>query len=262
MNRLQVPLLATALSVLPGAGAIAADEAAPAFTPAELLSLSASVLMIEAMNDSSYSIGSGVAVAGDKVITNCHVTRDASVIHVLRGGTRWRVEAQAAAPALDLCMLRVPQLQAEPVVRGSADRLSVGEPLAALGYPRGVMRARLGTVFALYPHAGSVVIRTTTGFTSGASGGGLFDRDRRLVGILTFTLRDSESHYFAAPVEWIAPLMIDGPQYMPVRPLPANARAYWEAPENTRPSFLRCLALEQRQHPAPPASPCSLEKPE
>jgi serine protease Do len=51
----------------------------------ELINLAASVLRIEAPRASGYSIGSGVAVGDNQVITNCHVTRDAKSIYVLRG---------------------------------------------------------------------------------------------------------------------------------------------------------------------------------
>jgi S1-C subfamily serine protease len=48
------------------------------------------------------------------------------------------------------------------------------------------------------------VIQTSTAFTSGASGGGLFDEDGRLVGILTYRLRGASGYYFSS-AEGIAP---------------------------------------------------------
>ena len=66
-------LLASALLLCPAADA--------ALERAELIGLAASVLRIEAPRASGgYSIGSGVAVSKDQVITNCHVTRGANSV--------------------------------------------------------------------------------------------------------------------------------------------------------------------------------------
>lgn len=264
MRRSRVPLLLGALWALVGTQAVVADSATESFDRATLVGLSASVLQVEARYPGGYALGSGVAVGADRIVTNCHVTREASVIHVVRGGVRWRADAQAAAPALDLCVLRVPQLQAQAVTMGAADTLRIGQPMAALGYTGGMLQASAGHVIGLYPHAGSVVVRSTTSFTSGASGGALFDQRLQLVGILTFRLRGGEAHYFAAPVEWIAPLLVDGPQYQSVHPLPAAARAYWEEPAETRPDFFRCLAPDRSDRPEQPGAalpPCPQEMP-
>lgn len=214
---------------------------------ARLVGLSASVLKIEvARRQGGYSIGSGVAVAADKIVTNCHVTRDAVGIHVLRGGVRWRADAQASRPDLDLCVLQVPGLRAEVVEMGSADWLELGSPMAALGYIAGAgLQASEGVVFSLHRHEGARVIQATNGFTSGASGGGLFDAQLRLVGILTFRLRGSSVHYFAAPVDWVLPMLKNPREFQPVAPLPAQALAYWQAPASEQPRFLRAAALEQ-----------------
>ena len=51
--------------------------------------LGRSVLKIEAVNGSGrVQIGSGVIVAGDTVVTNCHVTREATSVSVVQAGTR------------------------------------------------------------------------------------------------------------------------------------------------------------------------------
>jgi serine protease Do len=60
-----------------------------------------------------------------------------------------------------------------------------------------------GAVERLHPYDGGLIIQGGAAFTSGASGGGLFDADRRLVGILLFRMRSAGAQYFSAPVEWI-----------------------------------------------------------
>ncbi len=216
---------------------------------ARVVALSGSVLRIEVQREQGgYAMGSGVVLAADRIATNCHVTRDAVAVHVLRGGARWRAESQVASTELDLCVLRVPKLQATPVTLAKQRPLKVGEPLAALGFVLGVDKPQpsFGEVIDSYRHAGGDVIQSSTSFTSGASGGGLFDTDGALVGILTFRLRGGEAHYFAAPTAWLAPLLASVADDRPVAPLRPLARAYWEQPAERQPRFLQALALEQR----------------
>mgnify|MGYP001358270922 CR=1 FL=1 len=93
----------------------------------EVIALSASVLKVEALRaQGGVSLGSGVVVAPEKVFTNCHVTRDAVKVDVLRGGVCWRAASQMSDVDHDLCLLRVPGLQGRVVTLGQADRLKPG----------------------------------------------------------------------------------------------------------------------------------------
>ncbi len=217
---------------------------------ARVIALSASVLRVEVQRaQGGYSMGSGVVLTADRIVTNCHVTRDALAIHVLRGGARWRAEAQVATPELDLCVLRVPSMKGTPVSMAAGDALNVGQGLAALGFVGGVekIQASFGQLVDTYRHAGGDVIQSSTTFTSGASGGGLFNADGALVGILTFRSRGGAAHYFAAPTAWLTPMMVDKSADRPVSPQRPVTLAYWERSAEHQPRFLQALALEQQQ---------------
>lgn len=226
---------------------------APAYAEldrASFIGLSASVLKIEVRRaQGGYSLGSGVVVSPTKVVTNCHVTRDAAEINVLRGGVRWRVESQAVDMERDLCVLHAPGIQASVVKLGRSGDVKVGQPVTALGYTGGLgIQNSAGDVIALHRHDQSHVIRVSNWFSSGASGGGLFDSDLRLVGILTYRLRGGESHYFAAPVDWLGALLHDDTRYEPVRPIPAASQPYWQKPVAQQPNFLRAALLERDEN--------------
>lgn len=172
--------------------------------------LAASVLRIEAPGQRGYSLGSGVVVAGNTVVTNCHVTRNAREVFVVRGGVRWRAAAQASHIERDLCLFDVPGLEAPPVTLLQGDALTLGQTVTALGYTGGMgIQSSTGEVVELHRHDGSRVIQSSNWFSSGASGGGLFDEQGRLVGILTFRLRGGEAHYFAAPAAWVEQMLAD-----------------------------------------------------
>lgn len=236
-----LPLLMAIASPLPSAHA-ALDQAA-------YVSLAASVLRVEAPRPrGGYAFGSAVAIAPDKVITNCHVTREAQQIHVLRAGLRWPVQWQASDLTRDLCLLQVPGLDARPVTLGRAATLAIGQQVTALGYTGGLgIQNSAGEVVQLHRHDGGQVIQSTNWFSSGASGGGLFDDEGRLVGILTFRLRGGESHYYAAPSEWVAQMLADTQRgtFHKVMPLDSQPLPYWQAGPAAQPRFLKAAVLVQ-----------------
>ncbi len=229
------------------AAALGAAPAPAALEQADYVAIAASVLRVEAPRQrGGYSLGSAVAVAPDKVVTNCHVTRDALAVNILRGGLRYPAAAQASDVTRDLCLLDVPGLDAQPARLGRAMSLRVGQPVTALGYTGGTgIQNSAGEVVQLHRHDGARVIQSSNFFNSGASGGGLFDDEGRLVGILTFRLRGGEAHYFSAPVEWALQMMQDSARgnFRKVLPLDSSQLPYWQAGASRQPRFLQAAAM-------------------
>jgi hypothetical protein len=118
--------------------------------------------------------------------------------------------------------------------------------VTALGYTGGIgMQNSAGEVVSLHRLDGASVVQCSNWFSSGASGGGLFDDDGRLVGVLTFRLRGANAYAFAAPVEWVQAL-IDGAgrgAFTPAAPLDEQSLPYWQKPGADQPHFLRAAAL-------------------
>lgn len=210
------------------------------------MALAGSVFKVEAIKvGGGYSLGTAVSVGPGKFVTNCHVTRDAEIVMLVRGGARWRAASERADLFLDLCLLQVPGLEGVPAVPLTRARdLHLAQEVAAAGYTGGGgLQMHAGTVSALHDLNGSKVIQTTTAFTSGASGGALFDAQGKLAGILTFRLRGADGYYFAAPVEWIAD-RIDNPDgYVAVAPL-NGPPPFWAQPVASLPFFMQAASLE------------------
>ncbi len=229
------------------AGLLGGVPAHAALERAAFVSLGASVMRVEAPRPhGGFSLGSGVAVGADKVVTNCHVTRDAREVHVVRHGVRWPAQSQASDLSRDLCLLDVPGLQAPVVPLGRSASLAIGQPVTALGYTGGIgIQSSSGEVVDLHRHDGARVIQSTNWFSSGASGGGLFDDDGRLVGILTFRLRGGEAHYFAAPAEWVSQMLAESRSgsFRKVMPLDSQPLPYWQARASAQPHFLKAAVL-------------------
>ncbi|WP_428422015.1 trypsin-like peptidase domain-containing protein [Methylibium sp.] len=228
-------------------GAVAPWAAQADVDRAALIRLAPSVLKIEAVNAAgSFQLGSGVIVGPGKVATNCHVTRHAERVQVVKGGVRWVADLQAADILHDLCLLHVPRLDGEAVPIARAAGLRQGQHLLAMGYTGGAgIQLSEGDVVALHRWSGSQIVQSSNWFSSGASGGGLFDADGALVGILTFRLRGGARHYFAAPADWLLGQLNDEMPYNAIAPLPG--KSFWEQPDAEQPYFLQAAALEQAE---------------
>jgi hypothetical protein len=191
-----------------------------------------------------YHVGSGVSLPNGTVVTNCHVTRRAKRVQMFLS-PRDSARLQAADVAHDLCALYFPELHRAPVELSASRQLRIGDRVYAVGFNAGNgLSYQPGEVAELFEHHGGMVIRTTAPFTHGASGGGLFDAEGRLVGILTFFRASlNETHYFAIPVEWLQPLEARTGQA--IAPLEGNP--FWADAIERQPSFLRAGALEADQ---------------
>lgn len=232
------PLLALLLALPLGA---AATETETDF--ARIQRLTATLHKVEAANpDGSVSIGTGVMVAPGFVITNCHVVQRARAIEVVKGALHRPVESVYSDVEHDLCVLSAPQAEGDPVARLRDDPPRVGERVHAMGFILGISpRFSSGEISALYEYDRGKVIQSTTPFSSGASGGGLFDDEGRVAGIVTFKYRGSTAYHFSLPAKWVKEAM-DRFRAQPVRPTPGTP--FWQRPRELQPHFLRAAAFE------------------
>lgn len=199
--------------------------------------------LVATLGGGRYFFGSGVALPDNKIITNCHVTAAATSVTIAQGDAPMRASAQHAEPALDLCVLQVESLRLKPAAVRDSSTLRLGEEVYAVGYNRGLgLTYHAGVVEQLYPMHGGAVIRTSASFTTGASGGGLFDAQGNLVGILTFfrTAKGKDTQYFAVPVEWIE----TAAALEPARITPMDATPFWAEPLDQQPYFLKAATYE------------------
>ena len=212
---------------------------------AQLLKLAPSLARVEANKiTGGYAFGTAVVIAPDRVVTNCHVTREAQSIYVVKGGLRWDARAQFADVDHDLCLLWVPGLDASAAPLATSAGLHVGQHVAAIGYGGATgIQVSIGDVIGLHSLDGGQVIRSSAAFSGGASGGGLFDEDGRLVGILSFRLPVKGAYFFSMPVEWFSARVLDLSRYQPVAPL-GDAKSFWERSQAEQPYFMRATSLE------------------
>lgn len=237
--RLAALALAAVVSIPVGAGAAPLGRA-------EILSLSHSIGRVEArLDDGRVGVGSAITVAKGVLVTNCHVTSRALSIKVIGGGMPWPATEQVADVTHDVCFLRVPDWPHAPVMLRGASPLRIGDAVSAMGFTAAAMTLRMGAITALHAHEKAQIIETDTPFNSGASGGGLFDEEGALIGMLTFRMRGAAGHYFALPMQWIRDRLPRENQWSEIAPL-AKDRPFWAGEIDQLPLFMRAASFEER----------------
>lgn len=192
-------------------------------------------------SNGTVTLGSAVLLGGERLLTNCHVTAAAQSVQIVHNGRSWRAEAEAHDSIHDLCMLRAAGIAGAAAVATAS--LTIGQKVFAAGFPGGNQFAvTTGRIVALHDYDGAKVIQVSSPFDHGASGGGLFDEDGRLIGILTFKARAGGEFHFALPIVWVKDLD---------RPEPARSAeetlAFWQQSYEKQPYFLRAVSLEAGQ---------------
>lgn len=148
------------------------------------------------------SQGSAVVIGPGRLVTNCHVLARTARIQVLKDNVSYIGRLEFPDPENDLCQLRVDNFTAPAVELASMDKLRVGMRVFAIGTPQG-METTLsdGLLSGLRRDADGqlMFIQTSAPISPGSSGGGLFDADGRLIGVTTFTRRESQNLNLAVP---------------------------------------------------------------
>jgi serine protease Do len=236
-----------AAAVLGGLSALVCSAAAASqpLSPATFVSLSGSVVRVEAVREGGgLHLGTGITIAPSVVVTNCHVTHDGTGIRIVGSGRVWHVTSQYADTVHDLCFLRVPAWQGRPVVLGSSDALRSGQHVAALSFTGGMdISLKFGRVVALHSLDGGHIIESDAAFTSGSSGGGLFDAGGALVGLLTFRSRGSTGSYYSVPAEWIRERLPSENQWTGLGPV-HGTQPFWQGVPEGLPYFMRVAPLD------------------
>ena len=142
--------------------------------------------------------GSGVIIRPNVVATNCHVVDDGGEIVVYKSDNRradtdtpFAATIRRANAEDDFCLLDVAGLWGVPATVRRYDTLKVGEAVYGLGAPKGLdLSLSDGLVSQLREVRGTRFIQTNAAISPGSSGGGLFDSEGNLVGIMTLKIAD------------------------------------------------------------------------
>ena len=156
-------------------------------------------------NGKPFAQGSGVVIAPETLLTNCHVLAKASSISVRQDTISVPAKLQYIDVELDMCQIVASGLTAPAVRLGDSDRLNVGQRIYALGNPLGLeLTLSDGLVSALRKDNAHKLkyIQISAPISHGSSGGGLFDEEGVLVGITSAGIEKGQNLNLAIPINW------------------------------------------------------------
>lgn len=154
--------------------------------------------------------GSGVVLnAAGYIVTNYHVIEGANTIEVRTAdGTEYPAELIGLDKKTDLAVLKINADNLTPVEFADSDAIKVGQAVVAIGNPLGELGGTVtnGIISAkdreiTIDGQNMTLLQTSAAVSPGNSGGGLFDSDGRLVGVVNAKSSgtDIEGLAFAIP---------------------------------------------------------------
>ncbi len=170
------------------------------------MDVSQSVVKVVVTNETGAVVGtgSGVVIARQTVITNCHVALKGPLVSVKTPKESFPANVSVADEEYDLCKLDVSGLSAPAVDIGGSQYVRTGQKVFAVGAPQGLeLTISEGIVSSLRETALGNLIQTTAPISPGSSGGGLFNVNAQLIGITTFQHKTGQNLNFAVPADWI-----------------------------------------------------------
>jgi serine protease Do len=194
-------------------------------------------------------LGSGFFINEDGfLITNFHVIENESQISVevyhqkgeeLDRKSYKQVRIIALNKFADLALLKVEDRGAprfKYVTLGSADALSVGEKVFAIGSPLGLERTVTEGILSTKTRemAGSLYLQTTAQINPGNSGGPLFNLSGEVIGVTNMKATAGEGLGFAIPVESVRFFLDHRDAFAYANDNPGNPYRYLEPPSRTR----------------------------
>ncbi len=159
----------------------------------------------------SSGAGSGVILTADGyIVTNHHVIEDAnSIIVRTRSGDEYKATLVGSDAQSDLAVLKIEATGLTPAVLGDSTKLEVGDLAIAIGNPLGELGGSVtsGIISALdremtIDGQTMTLLQTDAAVNPGNSGGGLFDANGDLIGIVNAKSsgEDVEGIGFAIPI--------------------------------------------------------------
>ncbi len=168
--------------------------------------------------------GSGVIISQDGyILTNNHVINGANSVKVrLRDGTEYDATIIGSDSDNDIALLKVSATGLSPATFGDSNSLAVGDYVVAIGNPLGELGGTVtdGIISALarkvtIEDTQMTLLQTNAQVNPGNSGGGLFNENGELVGIVNAkqSATEVEGIAFAIPINNVLDILSDLKEY-------------------------------------------------
>ena len=156
--------------------------------------------------------GSGVIISQDGYILTCaHVVDGATSVKVqLQNGETYDASIVGSDATSDIAVIKIEATGLTPAVIGDSDALAVGETVGAVGNPLGTLSNTVtdGIISALNREVtvednDMTLLQTNASISPGNSGGGLFNANGELIGVVNAksSYSEAEGIGFAIPID-------------------------------------------------------------
>ena len=156
--------------------------------------------------------GSGVIISQDGYILTCaHVVDGATSVKVqLQNGETYDASIVGSDATSDIAVIKIEATGLTPAVIGDSDALAVGETVVAVGNPLGTLSNTVtdGIISALNREVtvednDMTLLQTNASISPGNSGGGLFNANGELIGVVNAksSYSEAEGIGFAIPID-------------------------------------------------------------
>ncbi len=198
----------------------------------------------------SVSSGSGVIISKDGYVLTCHhVVEGAKSLKVsLDDGSIFTAKLVGSDAASDLAILKIAaEKEFEYVAQGCSADLVPGEQVVAIGNPLGSLGGTVTTGIisaterevTMRDGTKMNLIQTDAAINSGNSGGGLFNLDGKLIGIVNakYSASGVEGLAFAIPVDFAYEVQLDLMKYGYVRGVVDIGLSFLDVTEEELPRY-------------------------
>lgn len=192
-----------------------------ALTPAQIAKrVGPAVVTIRTSSAAETSSGSGFIVdPSGTIVTNLHVVQGATTVAVRlpNGDIYDHVRVRAYDVRKDLAVIQIPGFGLPVIEFGDSDVVQPGQPVVLIGNPLGMLEGSVSTGVVsgvrVLEEAGFRVIQTDAAANPGNSGGPLIDAAGRVIGVLSFKLRGTESLNFVIPANYVRGLLLSADSF-------------------------------------------------
>lgn len=154
--------------------------------------------------------GSGVLLSSDGlIVTNYHVVENSEniVVKIYSGARFSNVDILQIDIVNDLALIKVKAKDLDFIKIQNLSLPSIGETSFTVGAPKGLEQTiSKGIISGIRELNNKTLIQTDAAISEGNSGGGLFDENANLIGILV-SFYDGQNLNFAVPIKYVSKLL-------------------------------------------------------
>ena len=169
------------------------------------------LLVMEDVNGQPIGLGSGFFVRFNQIATNLHVVEGAANGYAKLVGKKRKYEINgisAIDAKRDLVILQVAASHRQLVSIADSDTVQVGDPVYAIGNPRGLEGTfSQGIISSVRKIGTDRLLQITAPVSPGSSGGPVLNENGKAIGVSVATFQGGQNLNFAIPSNYLATLL-------------------------------------------------------